>query len=144
MKYTKLGRTGLDVSPICLGCMSYGASDRGTHSWTLDEETSRGFIRQALDAGINFFDTANVYSDGTSEEYGGRALADMAKREEIVLATYIFETNDTGRRFVDALAAARDRGVRVLVLIDGIGELYSFPWAARLLRKRDCDLQTLR
>jgi aryl-alcohol dehydrogenase-like predicted oxidoreductase len=96
MKYTKLGRTGLDVSPICLGCMSYGASDRGTHAWTLDEETSRGFIRQALDAGINFFDTANVYSDGTSEEYVGRALADMAKREEIVLATKVHGTMRSG------------------------------------------------
>jgi aryl-alcohol dehydrogenase-like predicted oxidoreductase len=96
MKYTKLGRTGLDVSPLCLGCMSYGASDRGTHAWTLDEETSRGFIRQALDAGINFFDTANVYSDGTSEEYVGRALADMAKREEIVLATKVHGTMRQG------------------------------------------------
>jgi aryl-alcohol dehydrogenase-like predicted oxidoreductase len=96
MKYTKLGRTGLDVSPICLGCMSYGVSDRGTHAWTLDEETSRGFIRQALDAGINFFDTANVYSDGTSEEYVGRALADMAKREEIVLATKVHGTMRSG------------------------------------------------
>ena len=90
MKYRKLGRTGLDVSPICLGCMSYGASDRGTHSWSLDEDTSRGFIRQALDAGINFFDTANAYSDGTSEEFVGRALADMARREEIVLATKVY------------------------------------------------------
>jgi 1-deoxyxylulose-5-phosphate synthase len=89
MKYRKLGPTGLDVSPICIGCMSYGASDRGTHSWSLDEDTSRRFIRQALDAGINFFDTANVYSDGTSEEYVGRALADMARREEIVLATKV-------------------------------------------------------
>jgi 1-deoxyxylulose-5-phosphate synthase len=96
MKYTKLGRTGLDVSPICLGCMSYGASDRGTHAWTLDEETSRGFIRRALDAGINFFDTANVYSDGTSEEFVGRALADMAKREEIVLATKVHGTMRQG------------------------------------------------
>ncbi len=96
MKYTKLGRTGLDVSPICLGCMSYGVSDRGAHSWTLDEETSRGFIRQALDAGINFFDTANVYSDGTSEEIVGKALADFAKREEIVLATKVHGTMRRG------------------------------------------------
>jgi 1-deoxyxylulose-5-phosphate synthase len=96
MKHTKLGRTGLDVSPICLGCMSYGASGRGTHSWTLDEETSRGFIRQALDAGVNFFDTANVYSDGTSEEFVGRALADMARREEIVLATKVHGTMRSG------------------------------------------------
>lgn len=90
MRYRKLGRTGLDVSPICLGCMSYGLPDRGNHAWTLDEETSRGFIRDALEAGINFFDTANAYSDGTSEEIVGRALADMARREEIVLATKVF------------------------------------------------------
>ena len=89
MKYTKLGNTGLDVSRICLGCMSFGASDQGTHAWSLDEETSRPFIRQALDAGINFFDTANVYSLGTSEEFVGRALADMANRDEIVLATKV-------------------------------------------------------
>ncbi len=87
MLITKLGNTGLDVSQICLGCMSYGQSDMGTHPWSLDEETSREFIKQALDAGINFFDTANVYSLGTSEEYVGRALADMARREEVVIAT---------------------------------------------------------
>ncbi len=96
MKYIKLGRTGLDVSPICLGCMSYGASDRGAHAWTLDEETSREFVRRALDAGINFFDTANVYSDGTSEEIVGRALADMGRREEIVLATKVHGTMRRG------------------------------------------------
>ena len=89
MKYTKLGNSGLDVSRICLGCMSFGASDQGTHAWSLDEATSRPFIQQALDAGINFFDTANVYSLGTSEEYVGRALADMANRDEIVLATKV-------------------------------------------------------
>ena len=90
MKYTKLGSTGLDVSPICLGCMSYGVSDRGNHAWSLDEETSRPFIQQALEAGINFFDTANVYSDGTSEEIVGRALRDMANRDEVVVATKVF------------------------------------------------------
>lgn len=89
MKHTKLGNTGLDVSRICLGCMSFGASDQGTHAWSLDEATSRTFIQQALDAGINFFDTANVYSLGTSEEFVGRALADMANRDEIVLATKV-------------------------------------------------------
>ena len=89
MKYVKLGSTGLDVSPICLGCMSYGVADRGAHLWTLGEEESRGFVQRALDAGINFFDTANVYSDGTSEEIVGRALADFARREEIVLATKV-------------------------------------------------------
>ena len=87
MEYVKLGSTGLEVSRICLGCMSYGVSGRGSHEWTLDEEASRPFIRQALDAGINFFDTANVYSDGTSEEIVGRALKDFAQRDEIVIAT---------------------------------------------------------
>ncbi|MCW2802817.1 MAG: oxidoreductase (Aldo/keto reductase) protein [Propionibacteriaceae bacterium] len=87
MEYVKLGSTGMEVSRICLGCMSYGVSGRGSHEWTLDEEASRPFIRQALDAGINFFDTANVYSDGTSEEIVGRALKDFAQREEIVIAT---------------------------------------------------------
>ena len=89
MKYVKLGFTGMDVSKVCLGCMSYGVPDRGTHPWTLDDEQSRPFIRQALEAGINFFDTANVYSDGTSEEIVGRALAAMANRDEIVLATKV-------------------------------------------------------
>lgn len=89
MEYVKLGRTGLDVSRICLGCMTYGLPDRGTHEWTLDEEASRPLIRQALEAGVNFFDTANVYSDGTSEEIVGRALRDLARRDEIVLATKV-------------------------------------------------------
>jgi aryl-alcohol dehydrogenase (NADP+) len=89
MKYVKLGRTGLDVSKLCLGCMSYGVPERGGHPWSLTEEESRPFIRQALDAGVNFFDTANVYSDGTSEEIVGRALADFARRDEIVIATKV-------------------------------------------------------
>jgi len=89
MDYVKLGRTGLDVSRICLGCMSYGVSDRGNHLWTLSEEESRPFIRRALEAGINFFDTANVYSDGTSEEILGRALKDFARRDEVVIATKV-------------------------------------------------------
>lgn len=97
MKYTKFGNTGLDVSEICLGCMSYGASDQGTHAWSLDEDTSRGFIKDALDAGINFFDTANVYSAGTSEEYVGRALADMGNRDELVIATKVFGSMRKGR-----------------------------------------------
>ncbi|MEM9747007.1 MAG: aldo/keto reductase [Actinomycetota bacterium] len=90
MEYIKLGRTGLDVSRICLGCMSYGESGEGTHAWSLDEATSRPFIEKALGAGINFFDTANVYSMGTSEEFVGRALADMANRDEVVIATKVF------------------------------------------------------
>jgi aryl-alcohol dehydrogenase-like predicted oxidoreductase len=89
MEYVKLGSTGLDVSRICLGCMSYGSPDRGSHSWTLDEESSRPLIKEAVEAGINFFDTANIYSDGSSEEIVGRALADFAVRDEIVLATKV-------------------------------------------------------
>lgn len=87
METKKLGRTGLDVSPLCLGCMTYGVPDRGMHSWTLDEEKSRPLIRKAIELGINFFDTANSYSDGTSEEIVGRALKEFANRDAIVLAT---------------------------------------------------------
>jgi aryl-alcohol dehydrogenase-like predicted oxidoreductase len=89
MDYVKLGRTGMDVSRICLGCMSFGVPERGPHPWTLPEEKSRPFIERALALGINFFDTANVYSDGTSEEIVGRALRDMARREEVVIATKV-------------------------------------------------------
>lgn len=90
MRYVKLGSTGLDVSALCLGCMSFGVPDRGTHSWTLDEERSRPLIRAAIEAGINFFDTANMYSDGTSEEIVGRALAEHTRRDEVVIATKLF------------------------------------------------------
>ena len=89
MDYVKLGATGLDVSRICLGCMSYGNSNQGTHPWTLNEEQTRGFIKKSLELGINFFDTANVYSLGSSEEYVGRALKDFTRREEVVLATKV-------------------------------------------------------
>ncbi|GMA58283.1 oxidoreductase [Alicyclobacillus sacchari] len=89
MEYRKLGNTGLEVSRICLGCMSYGVPERGNHRWVLDEEQSRPFIRRAIELGINFFDTANVYSDGTSEEIVGRALRDFARRDEIVIATKV-------------------------------------------------------
>ena len=104
MKYTKLGRTGLDVSRICVGCMSFGDASTGNHTWTLDEDTSRGFIKEALDAGINFFDTANVYSLGTSEEIVGRALADFANRDEVVLATKV---NGPMRRGRNAIGLSR-------------------------------------
>ena len=87
MEYVNLGKTGLQVSRICLGCMSYGVPERGSHPWSLDEEHSRPFIQRALELGINFFDTANVYSDGTSEEIVGRALKDYAPREAVVIAT---------------------------------------------------------
>jgi aryl-alcohol dehydrogenase-like predicted oxidoreductase len=90
MRYVKLGSTGLDVSRLCLGCMSFGVPDRGTHAWTLDEEASRPLIRAAVEAGVNFFDTANMYSDGTSEEFVGRALAEYSRREEVVIATKVY------------------------------------------------------
>lgn len=90
MQYTTLGKTGLKISQLCLGCMTYGEPDRGRHAWTLPEESSRPIIKQALDAGINFFDTANSYSDGSSEEIVGRALKDFAKRDQIVVATKVF------------------------------------------------------
>jgi aryl-alcohol dehydrogenase-like predicted oxidoreductase len=90
MEYTKLGRTGLDVSRICLGCMSYGEGDRGNHAWSLGEEESRPFIKRALEAGINFFDTANRYSIGGSEEILGRAIKDFARRDEVVIATKVY------------------------------------------------------
>lgn len=86
MQYLNFGNTGLKVSKLCLGCMTYGEA-KGGHDWTLDEETSRPLIRQALEAGINFFDTANVYSAGSSEEIVGRALKDFASRDEVVIAT---------------------------------------------------------
>lgn len=89
MDYIKLGRTGLDVSRICLGCMSYGEPARGNHAWTLTEADSRPLLRQAVELGINFFDTANVYSDGSSEEILGRALTEFTSREAVVLATKV-------------------------------------------------------
>jgi len=89
MEFTRFGRSGLEVSRLCLGCMSYGVPERGTHAWSLGEAESRPFLRRALDLGINFFHTANVYSDGTSEEIVGRALKDFAPRDEIVLATKV-------------------------------------------------------
>jgi aryl-alcohol dehydrogenase-like predicted oxidoreductase len=89
MNYLNLGKSGLQVSSLCLGCMTYGVPNRGNHTWTLGEEESRPFIQKALEVGINFFDTANVYSDGTSEEIVGRALRDFASREEVVIATKV-------------------------------------------------------
>jgi aryl-alcohol dehydrogenase-like predicted oxidoreductase len=89
MRYIKLGRTGLDVSPIALGAMTYGEPDRGHPRWSLPEDESRPLIRQAVEAGINFFDTANMYSQGSSEEILGRALKDFADRDEIVIATKV-------------------------------------------------------
>src|SRR5450631_1208163 len=90
MEYVKLGRTGLDVSRICLGCMSYGGGSQGNHAWSLGEEESRPFIKKALESGINFFDTANRYSLGNSEEILGRAIKDFARRDEVVIATKVY------------------------------------------------------
>ncbi|KRE00833.1 hypothetical protein ASE61_20590 [Bosea sp. Root670] len=90
MEYRNLGRTGLKVSRIALGCMSYGDPTRGNHSWVMNEDEGRPFIRKALEAGINFFDTANVYSDGASEEVLGRAIRDFTTREAVVIATKVY------------------------------------------------------
>ena len=90
MNYKNLGSTGLKVSELCLGCMTYGVPERGDHPWTLPDEQSRPLIRQAVDLGINYFDTANAYSDGTSEEIVGRALKDFTRRDEVVIATKVY------------------------------------------------------
>ncbi len=89
MNYTTLGSTGLQVSRICLGCMSYGEPTRGAHPWSLDRGAAEPFFRQALDAGINFFDTANVYSAGSSEEITGSTLLSMVARDDVVIATKV-------------------------------------------------------
>lgn len=96
MKYVSLGKSGLKVSQLCLGCMSYGDAARGGHGWVLDEDTSRPFFRQAIEAGINFFDTANVYSNGSSEEFTGRALKEFGRRDELVVATKVAGPMGTG------------------------------------------------
>ncbi len=99
MQYVNLGRTGLKVSQLCLGMMSYGSSK--WQNWVLDEEASRPFIKRALEMGINFFDTADMYSRGVSEEVTGRALKDFARRDQVIIATKVFnamsdDPNDRG------------------------------------------------
>ena len=113
MQYVKLGRTGLDVSRICLGCMSYGDASRGGHQWVLGEEDARTFVKRALELGVNFFDTANVYSVGSSEEILGRALGD--DRSSVVVATKLFPVLP-GSRVVGhrAVASARRLGLSCL------------------------------
>jgi len=96
MRYIKLGNTGLDISPIAIGAMSYGEPDRGHPVWSLGEANSRPLIKHALDAGINFFDTANMYSLGSSEEILGRALKDFAVRDDVVIATKVRHVMRTG------------------------------------------------
>ncbi|WP_044184568.1 aldo/keto reductase [Phytobacter massiliensis] len=95
MQYNTLGKTDLKVSRLCLGCMTFGEPDRGNHAWTLPEESSRLLIQHALNGGINFFDTANSYSDGSSEEIVGRALRDFARREDVVVATKVYYPSGT-------------------------------------------------
>ena len=90
MQYKNLGGTGLKVSQLCLGCMTFGVPERGDQPWSLPENQSRPVIRKAVDLGINFFDTANAYSDGTSEEIVGQALRDYTRRDEVVIATKVF------------------------------------------------------
>lgn len=115
MEYVQLGKTGLKVSRLCLGCMTYGTPE--WRDWVLDEESSRPFFKRALEAGINFFDTANVYSIGVSEEVTGRALRDFAKRDEVVIATKVFGTmgkkpNQSGlsrKHIMDAVDASLRR-----------------------------------
>ncbi len=96
MQYIKLARTGLDISPLCIGCMGFGDPSRGHPAWSLSEEASRPLIRHAIEAGINFFDTANLYSQGTSEEILGRALKDFTNRDSVVIATKLFAPMRTG------------------------------------------------
>ncbi|MGO8673711.1 MAG: aldo/keto reductase [Capsulimonadaceae bacterium] len=104
MEYVKFGKSGLKVSRICLGCMTYGGADRGSHKWSLNEAASRPFIQEALEKGVNFFDTANVYSSGASEEILGRAIRDFSRREEVVIATKVH-----GRMRADSNGAGLSR-----------------------------------
>ncbi len=118
MQYTQFGRSGLTVSRLCLGCMSFGDAAAEGHDWTLGEDEARPFFRQALEAGINFFDTANMYSGGTSEEITGRILKDMARRDEIVIATKAHfrwrNAPNTGGLSAKALMHAVDDSLRRL------------------------------
>lgn len=90
MDYVKLGQTGLDISRLCLGCMTFGVPDAGAHPWTLNEDDSRPIIKHAVELGINFFDTANSYSAGTSERIVGKLLGEFTRRDEVVIATKVF------------------------------------------------------
>lgn len=118
MEYVNLGRTGLKVSRLCLGCMAFGDPKRGGHPWTLPEGPSRSLIKQALDLGINFFDTANVYSDGTSEEIVGATLKEFAHRDDVVIATKVglpTSTSPNGRGLSrKAIFSAIDASLRRL------------------------------
>ena len=97
MQYTRLGKSGLDVSRVCLGCMNFGDETPGVHDWSFGEAETRPIIERALELGINFFDTANAYSQGTSEEITGRLLGEMANRDEVVIATKVYFPMRRGR-----------------------------------------------
>src|SRR5450756_1881743 len=118
MKFVKLGSTGLDVSPICIGCMGFGDPKRGHPAWSLDEENSRTLIRHALESGINFFDTANLYSNGGSEEILGQAIRDFANRDAVVIATKVSAATRNGPNAVGlsrkAIMAEVDHSLRRL------------------------------
>ena len=118
MQYRKLGHTGLDVSPICIGCMGFGDPSRGHPAWSLDEEASRSLIRHAIEAGINFFDTANMYSNGSSEEIVGRALRDFTNRDTVVIATKLAAAMHNGPNAIGlsrkAIMAEIDHSLRRL------------------------------
>ena len=112
METVKFGKTGMQVSRLCLGCMTYGSTK--WREWVLEEEASRPFIREALERGINFFDTADVYSQGASEEILGRALKDYAKREEVVIATKVHGAMGDQRQRQGPVAQAHHGGDRRL------------------------------
>ncbi|MEO8438806.1 MAG: aldo/keto reductase [Spartobacteria bacterium] len=118
MQYTRLGNSGLKVSRLCLGCMTYGIPERGGHPWSLNEEQSRRFFARALELGINFFDTANSYSGGSSEEITGRALRELGQRDELVVATKVFfpwrDRPNTGGLSRKAIFAAIDASLQRL------------------------------
>jgi aryl-alcohol dehydrogenase-like predicted oxidoreductase len=118
MQLVNLGKTGLKVSRLCLGCMTFGTPGRGRHDWTLNEEASWPIIRQAVEAGINVFDTANMYSDGSSEEIVGRALKEFGRRDEMVLATKVYgpwrNAPNTGGLSRKAIFTAADDSLRRL------------------------------
>ena len=113
MKYAKLGNSDLNVSRICMGCMGFGDSGRGQHSWTIDEEHTREIIKRGLELGVNFYDTAIAYQSGTSEQYVGRALRDFAKRDDVVVATKFLprtqeeiEAGVTGQQHIETMINA--------------------------------------
>ena len=110
MKYTELGNSGMKVSRICMGCMGFGDSSNGQHTWTIDEEHSREIIKRGLDLGVNFFDTAIAYQSGTSEQYVGRALRDFAERDKVAVATKFLprtpeeiESGVTGQQHIERM-----------------------------------------